>query len=354
MPAYSYHLKFELYPIPDPTAGSDVTRDHRDQLWSPLPGSSIFDDLPAHPRKQPQAAGSDLPRDREASSQSSGIFQTRSRNTSSDHRVLDRAAGVIDCGASRAVARSEDKDRDVIVLTERQWRARSESFPPPGFAAGIGPRKATKDWRFGSIRIESFDLPEVQEPRSQTPITVGKSYGRGAMAAHGGSTLAAAPAASLGPNLGGPGHATKARFLPLETKNTEAGWGLVHLYRESFEGWDSPKMPTTGSNAQVEAGSSSASASDARSRTKGDDGTILCIPSIPSYLSPSDFLGFVGEKWRGDVCHYRMVMTSRMNRYMVLMKFRDNKRASDWRREFDGKVFNSMEVCESSTCQCST
>jgi BRCA1-associated protein len=75
-----------------------------------------------------------------------------------------------------------------------------------------------------------------------------------------------------------------------------------------------------------------------------DDGTILCIPAVPSYLSPSDFLGFVGEKWRGDVCHYRMVMTSRMNRYMVLMKFQDKWKAAEWRKEFDGRGFNSMEV----------
>jgi len=70
----------------------------------------------------------------------------------------------------------------------------------------------------------------------------------------------------------------------------------------------------------------------------------LCVPAVPSYMSPSDFLGFVGEKWRGDVSHYRMVMTSRMSRYMVLMKFRDAKRARQFRKEFDGRPFDSVEV----------
>jgi BRCA1-associated protein len=151
---------------------------------------------------------------------------------------------------------------------------------------------------------------------------------------HGKEEAAAVPAARLGPTFGGPGQATKGRYVPLETKNTEVGWGIVHLYRES----DGETLGLERKEGDGE-GSGSAGSQD------GDDGTILCIPAVPSYLSPSDFLGFVGEKWRGDVGHYRMVMTSRMNRYMVLMKFRDAWRAREWRKEFDGKVFNSMEVC---------
>ncbi len=79
-------------------------------------------------------------------------------------------------------------------------------------------------------------------------------------------------------------------------------------------------------------------------QTEGLDCTTLCIPAVPSYLTPSDFLGFVGEKTREEVSHFRMVMTGRMNRYLVLMKFRDGNAARRWRKEWDGKVFNSMEV----------
>jgi BRCA1-associated protein len=149
----------------------------------------------------------------------------------------------------------------------------------------------------------------------------------------------AVPAAPLGPNLGGPGQATKARYIPLETKNTEIGWGIVHLYRENDE---SPALNAALSSEDETGKTAEASSSD--TVTGDGDGAVLCIPSVPSYLSPSDFLGFVGENWREDVSHYRMVMTSRLNRYMVLMKFRDEGRAKAWRKEFDGKVFNSMEV----------
>lgn len=140
----------------------------------------------------------------------------------------------------------------------------------------------------------------------------------------------AGPAASLGPNLGGPGQATKGKFVPLETKNTEAGWGIVHLYRE-----------TNDSNASSSATTSGATHDEC---LNGDDGTILCIPSVPSYFTPNAFLSFVGRKWVGDVSHYRMVMTSSMSRYMVLMKLRDTKIAEAWRQEFDGKAFDTMEV----------
>jgi BRCA1-associated protein len=64
-------------------------------------------------------------------------------------------------------------------------------------------------------------------------------------------------------------------------------------------------------------------------------------------MSPGDIWGFVGERWRSDISHCRMVMTSKMNRYLVLLKFRHNKIAKEWKRIYDGKVFNTMEpqVC---------
>jgi BRCA1-associated protein len=114
----------------------------------------------------------------------------------------------------------------------------------------------------------------------------------------------------------------------------------VHLYREGGGGGG------TTEHAHVRQGDYKAKGLPPEEDGEGGGGssTILCIPAVPSYLSPSDFLGFVGETWRRGVSHYRMVMTSRMNRYMVLMKFRDSDRATEWRKEFDGKVFNSMEV----------
>lgn len=109
--------------------------------------------------------------------------------------------------------------------------------------------------------------------------------------------------------------------MPLDCKNTEAGWGIVHLYREAQDLDHASKTSET---------------------LNGDDGTILCIPAVPGYLSPVGFLNFVGQKWLSDVAHYRMLMTSTLGTYMVLMKFRDRKAADVWRKEFDGKGFGPM------------
>lgn len=170
----------------------------------------------------------------------------------------------------------------------------------------------TRDWRFGRVSIDTIDTSE-------------------AMAAE---TSRAAAAPALGPSFSGPGTATKAACVKLETHHTELGWGVVHFYRDEHDGSAAPGLVEA-----EQAGSSSAA-------TAGEeDCTTLCIPAVPAYMSPGDLWGFVGERWRGDISHCRMVMTSRMNRYLVLLKFRHSKVAREWKKMFDGKVFNTMEVC---------
>lgn len=132
---------------------------------------------------------------------------------------------------------------------------------------------------------------------------------------------------SHAPNTGG--LATKGKFIPSEPENTEVGWGVVHLYRDGQE--------TPGLYDEVDRASK---------EFNEEDCTTLCILAVPSYMTPSDFLGFMGEQTREEVSHFRLIRTSRANKYMVLMKFREAERARAWRKEWDGKAFNSMEVRE--------
>jgi BRCA1-associated protein len=317
MPSYNYHIKFELYSTPDPTSDL-VAHDDITAIWVPDEGSGIFDELPLHPRKHEL---------KPAKSQQTelGLLQDKGKYASTS---------VIDCGIDRARSVSpsdESIEPNLVRLTERQWRDRRQSIPPPGFKAGLGPDKASRDWRFGRVSVESFDteLAHSMAGSGRRQENDDEAGGQGPR-----------PAPSLGPTFGGPGQSTKGRYVPLETKNTEVGWGIVHLYREGENGLE------TGVDGETVDGGSGGAGQKGEAGDDEDDGPILCIPAVPTYLSPSDFLGFVGEKWRGDVCHYRMVMTSRMNRYMVLMKFTDKWRAAEWRKEFDGKAFNGMEVSD--------
>lgn len=143
-----------------------------------------------------------------------------------------------------------------------------------------------------------------------------------------GAGPSAAP--SLGPTLGGAGTMNRAELLHVRTRHTEVGWGIVHFYRDGEE------TPSLGAAAEE--------ASDLENGDEQLDCTTVCIPAVPSYMSPGDFLGFVGEKWRSEISHCRLVMTTNMNKYLALLKFRDGDVAKKWRREFDGKVFNTMEV----------
>ncbi|KAI6775321.1 hypothetical protein HG530_002079 [Fusarium avenaceum] len=303
MPSYFYHLKFELYPTPNPIA--EASESDREATWLPPPEADVFDDFPFHPRPDRQTTYRVPTSDysRPGSTNHTHPYTLAGQNSSSS------SLGIIDCGAAARVP-AKESDRKIEIVSERQWLERANSFPPPNSSVAIHPQAAVRDWRFGRVSLETVDLRTAHAMAGEASRT-GPS---------------AAPL--LGPTFGGAGTATKAKFLPLETKNTELGWGVVHFYREGDE---TPGLVEVDHHESETA------------NLKDDDCTTLCIPAVPAYMSPGDLMGFVGEKWTGDISHCRMVMTSRMNRYLVLLKFRDNFRAKQWRREFDGRVFNTME-----------
>ncbi|KAI1124222.1 Zn-finger in ubiquitin-hydrolase [Nemania abortiva] len=305
MPSYFYHLKFELYHTPPSGAVVDTkTRASRSSaIWLPDKNSSIFDRLPSHSR-DPSISPSNYVQ----------IPPARSREPPREPPANSRPSvdkGVIDCGALRPVEVHDE--RNIVVISEAQQRRRTPSFPPPQPSAALNPQIAAKDWRFGQISVESIDTDGYTNDGTmqETPAT-------------------SAAAATVGPSMGAAGKAAKATYLPLaRAKNTNLGWGIVHLYREGDETPELRLPPLE----ELQEEQSQAQL----------DYTTVCIPAVPSYLTPSDFLGFIGDKWRGQISHYRMIMTGRMNRYLVLMKFRDSKKAQLFGQEFDGRVFNHIE-----------
>lgn len=298
MPSYFYHLTFELYPTPNPTEHRARDGPTASDLWFPPKGTDIFENLPSHPHREKA----------QFSRETTKPPHTTTQKPPTGGKIT---SGVIDCGASRKPP--WNGRRDVENVTE--GTERNQSLPQPPSSAAICPQTAVRDWRFGRVSIESFDFESEK--------------GAGMAGDSDNPNAAAFAALELGPTLGGDGSSTRAECTSLPTKNTEVGWGVVHFYRAE-------EMHLPGL--------------DPSSVAAGEDGlnedgcTTLCIPAVPSFILPSEFLGFVGEKWRGDVTHFRMVMTSRMSRYLVLLKFRDSQKAKEWQKEFNGKVFNSMVV----------
>jgi len=141
------------------------------------------------------------------------------------------------------------------------------------------------------------------------------------------------------------GHHMKGRYEPLVVEHEGAeGWGIVHLYRDADETSGLYKDSVYRSSDLWADGLHKQPTGQPHPPPKDEECTSLCILAVPSYMTPSDFLAFVGDETRNEVSHFRMVRTSRANRYMVLMKFRHGKKAREWQHEWNGKVFNTMEV----------
>ena len=177
----------------------------------------------------------------------------------------------------------------------------------------------THDWRYDKIFMHGIDMARLDN-------RVDKNKGNDTLARHLSNGLA----------IGSGGLATKGRYEPFEAAEEELGWGIVRVYREAEETpmlYDDVTTKATKSVKEKEA-----------LPFRDEDCTTLCILAVPSYLTPSDFLGFVGEKTREEVSHFRMIRTERSNRYMVLMKFRNGKKAREWRKLWNGKTFDGMEV----------
>ncbi|KAI9673185.1 MAG: hypothetical protein M1817_003048 [Caeruleum heppii] len=298
MPSYYFHLAFELV-----SSSSGLPRGFEDaDRYRPPASFDIFKArLPSHPLPQASSSNTDRPTAQVTESQVEG----------ESHAVASTRS-------TQGEARSEGPSGPI--------------HPSSGLDIGThqhtatGKEKVPLDERMNNLSIESIDMVSVEARKTD------RSRGKSA------NTI------SDGFDTGADAFTAKARFVPSDLQNTELGCGIVHLYRDALE---TPGLyddsaggsPSRGSAAPVSRSSDDSTSSNCG----GKECTTLCILAVPSYLTPSDFLGLVGERTRDQVSHFRMVRTERSNRYMVLMKFRSPRRARDWRKEWNGKTFSSME-----------
>ena len=180
------------------------------------------------------------------------------------------------------------------------------------------------DWRYGKVFTQEVKMTHTEEGLKQD---------------HKASNASASSGIGAGPG----GLATKGRFEASSTEEEELGWGVVRLYRDGEETPGLYEEPAHNKGSKTSKALQREEDKD-KPAFKDADCTTLCILAVPSFLTPSDFLGFVGEKTREEVSHFRMIRTERSNRYMVLMKFRNGRKAREWRKEWNGKAFDSMEV----------
>jgi BRCA1-associated protein len=138
----------------------------------------------------------------------------------------------------------------------------------------------------------------------------------------------------------------KGHFSPTNDDDGLAtSWGIVHLFRDT-DPTPSLAISTTRPYQSSDLWSDTPQTTSTKTPhlpPTDAECTTLCILAVPSYMTPADFMAFVGESTRNAVSHFRMVRTQRQNRYMVLIKFRDGKIARKWQAEWNGKIWNAME-----------
>ncbi|KAJ5466962.1 hypothetical protein N7475_004714 [Penicillium sp. IBT 31633x] len=321
MPAYFYHLSLQLLShSPSSTSGSS--------------NSSSLSIQSAREALEP--------------------FQQRSRSSSSSRLSPAGDNHILSTPEHSFALRQRPTSPYTTTATTSLRTSQSASTSHPNIYAG-SPTSLEDDKRVGAVSIECIDMVTPKDPPKRTSKRGSVTESENLVNAGIGTDILS-------------GHRTKGRYIPLDHQIADSVWGIVHLYRDtqetSYLGNDDD-YPTylKGSAAAARhpgeqqstlrqglvpgaadpAGYPFPETVSSSAQSPDEDCTTLCILAVPSYLSPPDFLGFVGEKTMDDVSHFRMIRTARVNRYMVLMKFRSGRKAKEWQKEWNGKVFNSIE-----------
>ncbi|KAF3902641.1 hypothetical protein ABW20_dc0101289 [Dactylellina cionopaga] len=201
----------------------------------------------------------------------------------------------------------------------------------------INPYPDHLDSRFSIVSLESIDMSSQPQPPTGVELSTGRFRGK--------SVSFAEPTDS-------PFSAIKARYVPIVSSIANIGYGVVHLYRDKTEtpGLFGPDVPGEKELAtkkaiypKIDPPTDESTEVDAKIDIES---TTLAILAVPAYMTPSDFLGFVGDDAREAVSHFRLIRTGDdVRKYMALIRFRRLEDAKIFARDYNGRVFNTMEVC---------
>lgn len=224
---------------------------------------------------------------------------------------------------------------DSSATSTKQAIAHTNTFSEPRKQSGISLSNAAsttqtkdldQDWRVGTIYYEGINM--VSPPSDGSVKDSGS------------------PSGSIRTGLSSiyPGLATKARFEPSGKTEELLGYGIVRLFRDTEEtpglydllSSTKPSKHVKKHPAKKHGGPSQ----DLEPAFRNEDCTTLCILTVPAWWDVARLISFLGDDARDIVSHFRMIRTETAGRYMLLMKFRDGKKAREWRKEWNGKVFD--------------
>ncbi|EAU90587.2 BRCA1-associated protein [Coprinopsis cinerea okayama7 len=171
-----------------------------------------------------------------------------------------------------------------------------------------GPSANTSsDYRLGRVSVDWMDFEQTAS--SSSSVSRERQFGRGPRPAEG-------------------------TFVPVtrhKSGTTNLPEGVVHIFREVEN-----KLPLEELEAKT-----NALHLDTEPPPE-EDGVMLAVLAVPSWMTPSDFLTFVGPVAE-DLAHLRIIRDYAPNRSIALLKFVSAAIASEFAAEYNGKPFNSME-----------
>ncbi|KAF9562829.1 hypothetical protein EC968_005090 [Mortierella alpina] len=207
---------------------------------------------------------------------------------------------------------------------------RQRTISRKGYA---GQTSLSTDYRLGPILISSLD-----EPTSTSTSTSQTSKDKAGAQKHKSAKTKKMATSTAAPPGKSPGF-----------QDAEPAQGILRLYKDTNE------ITTGDLHIQSDAEEAKEASTTTPTETTGhgpdrdgsqtihpDQGTAVCVLAVPSYMSPGDFLNFVGPV-RANVSHFRIIRDAVPNRFMVLMKFRTTGATSEFYARYNGKAFSSLE-----------
>ncbi|RVD82930.1 uncharacterized protein DFL_007340 [Arthrobotrys flagrans] len=214
-----------------------------------------------------------------------------------------------------------------VPISSRRLQSKPALFPTSRTVSGSVAASPTSidpaslehlDYRFSVVTLESIDMASLPQTPNDTDISTGRLRGK---------------SVSFADTADSHFSSVKARYTPIVSSTANIGYGVVHLYRETAEtpGLFSPGTtdrpePDTQTSPELARGdhySTKGTELDKVSTDDEHDSTVVAILAVPAYMTPSDFLGYVGDDTREA--------------------FRRLEDAKRFTREYNGRVFNTME-----------
>jgi len=119
--------------------------------------------------------------------------------------------------------------------------------------------------------------------------------------------------------------------------------GVLRLYKDNHYALKTSQTADPLRVSELDSNNNSLNSNDSSSLLPPLRSVLTLVLGVPSYLTPSDFINFIGVHIKG-LSNMRVIRDSSDTKYMMIIKFLDQWAADQFYLEYHGKPFHSMEI----------